>query len=286
MGLPAQLQAVGRCLVMGVVNVTPDSFSDGGRWFERHEAVAHGLRLVAEGADLIDVGGESTRPGAPRIPAGEELRRVLPVVSELAAAGVAVSVDTMRAEVADAALAAGAVIVNDVSGGLADSQMAHLVAASQAPYIAMHWRGHSDRMDRLATYGDVVVEVVAELKTRLDALLGAGVDPRQVLLDPGLGFAKKGPHNWQLLARLDELMALGRPVVVGASRKRFLGALLAGADGSIPPPDARDDATAATSALAAHAGAWCVRVHEVRGSVDAVRVSAAWRAGANPGEAR
>ncbi len=285
-GLPESLDGLDRCLVMGVVNVTPDSFSDGGRWFERDEAVAQGLRLVAQGADLVDVGGESTRPGAARVEREEELRRVLPVVSALAEAGVVVSIDTMRAEVADAALAAGAVIVNDVSGGLADPHMATLVAEARAPYVAMHWRGPSDRMERLAEYGDVVGDVVAELTARLDALVGAGVDPRQVLLDPGLGFAKRGEHNWQLLAHLDRLLEIGRPLVVGASRKRFLGTLLAGPDGGPAPVEARDDATAATSALAAAAGVWCVRVHEVRGSVDAVRVAAAWRAAGRPGAGR
>lgn len=279
LGIPAALDGVSRCLVMGVVNVTPDSFSDGGRWFERDEAVAHGLRLVAQGADLVDVGGESTRPGAPRIPAAEELRRVLPVVSELAAAGVVVSIDTMRAEVADCALTAGAAVVNDVSGGLADPQMASLVADSRVPFVAMHWRGPSDTMESLAHYDDVVADVVAELTARMDALVAGGVDPRQIVLDPGLGFAKRGHHNWSLLAGLDRLIALGRPVVVGTSRKRFLGAVVAGQDGAPAPVDARDEATTATSALAAAAGAWCVRVHEVAGSVDAVRVAAAWRAG-------
>jgi dihydropteroate synthase len=278
LGLPPALDGLSRCLVMGVVNVTPDSFSDGGRWFERDEAIAQGLRLVAQGADLIDVGGESTRPGAARVNGEEELRRVLPVVSELAAAGAVVSIDTMRAEVADAALAAGAVIVNDVSGGLADPRMGGLVAESRVPFIAMHWRGPSDRMESLAHYDDVVTDVVKELSARLDGLVTVGVDPRQVLLDPGLGFAKRAHHNWSLLAHLDQLIALGRPVVVGASRKRFLGAVLAGPDGVPVPPDSRDEATAATSALAAAAGAWCVRVHEVVGSVDAVRVAAAWRA--------
>jgi dihydropteroate synthase len=277
LGLPTALEGLSRCLVMGVVNVTPDSFSDGGRWFERDEAIAQGLRLVAQGADLIDVGGESTRPGAARVPREEELRRVLPVVSELAAAGVVVSIDTMRAEVASAAMAAGAAIVNDISGGLADPRMGALVAESRVPYIAMHWRGPSDTMESLAHYDDVVTEVVKELSARLDNLVAVGVDPGQVLLDPGLGFAKRAHHNWSLLAQLDRLIALGRPVVVGASRKRFLGAVLAGSDGVPVPPQARDEATTATSALAAAAGAWCVRVHEVVGSVDAVRVAAAWR---------
>ncbi len=280
-GLPDRLDR-GRCLVMGVVNVTPDSFSDGGRWFARDDAIAQGLWLTAQGADLVDVGGESTRPGASRIDPAEELRRILPVVTELAEAGVAVSVDTMRAEVADAALASGAVLINDVSGGLADPDMAALVAKAGVAYIAMHWRGHSDRMETLTQYTDVVEDVAAELTARLASLEAAGVDPRQVLLDPGLGFAKKPHHNWQLLANFDRLAAIGRPIVIGASRKRFLGAVLAGPEGP-PPPRARDEATTATSALAAAAGAWCVRVHEVRGSVDAVRVAAAWRAGADPG---
>lgn len=278
LGLPAALEGVPRCLVMGVVNVTPDSFSDGGRWLEPDSAITQGLRLVAQGADLIDVGGESTRPGAARVPAEEELRRVLPVVAELAAAGVVVSVDTMRAEVADAALDAGALIVNDVSGGLADPRMASLVADSRVPFIAMHWRAPSDTMELRAHYDDVVTEVVTELSARLGALVAAGADPRQVLLDPGLGFAKQTHHNWLLLAHLDQVLALGRPAVVGASRKRFLGSVLAGSDGVPVPVEARDEATSAISALAAAAGAWCVRVHEVAGSVAAVRVAAAWRA--------
>jgi dihydropteroate synthase len=280
LGLPEALDGLSRCLVMGVVNVTPDSFSDGGRWFERDEAIAQGLRLAAQGADLVDVGGESTRPGAVRIPVEEELRRVLPVVFELTAAGLVVSIDTMRSEVADAALAAGAAIVNDVSGGLADPRMGPLVARSGKPFVAMHWRGPSDTMESLAHYDDVVADVVKELSARLDDLVAAGVDPRQVLLDPGLGFAKRAHHNWSLLARLDRLIALGRPVVVGASRKRFLGAVVAGPDGAPAPVEQRDEATTATSALAAAAGAWGVRVHEVAGSVDAVRVAAAWRSAA------
>jgi dihydropteroate synthase len=279
LGLPAHLAGLSRCLVMGVVNVTPDSFSDGGRWFERDEAVAQGLRLIADGADLVDVGGESTRPGAPRVPVEEELRRVLPVVSQLASSGAVVSVDTMRADVADAALAAGALIVNDVSGGRADRRMPAVVAASGVPYVAMHWRGHSDRMESLATYTDVVGDVVVELSARLDDLVAAGVDHRQIVLDPGLGFAKRAHHNWALLAHLGQLLALGRPVLVGASRKRFLGAVVAGRDAVPAPPLGRDEATAATSALAAAAGAWCVRVHEVRGSLAAVRVADAWRCG-------
>jgi len=281
-GLPRRLAELDRCLVMGVVNVTPDSFSDGGLFLDAGAAVARGLALVAEGADLVDVGGESTRPGAGRIDVVEELRRVLPVVAGLAAAGVVVSIDTMRADVADAALAAGAALVNDVSGGLADPAMAELVADAQVPYVAMHWRGESDRMDHLARYGDVVAEVRDELGRRLDALADAGVDPARIVLDPGFGFAKRAEHGWALLAHLDALLALGRPLLVGTSRKRFLGQAVFGdpegdgADGA--GPRARDGATAATSALAAAAGAWAVRVHEARASADAVRVVAAVQA--------
>ena len=273
-GLPAALAEPGRCLVMGVINVTPDSFSDGGRWLRPGDAIEHGHRLLAEGADLLDVGGESTRPGAGRVPVQEELRRDVPVVAALAAAGAVVGVDTLRAEVARAALDAGAAIVNDVSGGLADPAMPPLIARTGAVYVAMHWRGHSDVMARLAVYDDVVAEVRAELGARLAALTDAGVDPRRVILDPGLGFAKTAAHNWRLLARLDALADLGRPLLVGASRKRFLGALLAGPDGDRPPAD-RGDAGTAVTALAATAGAWAVRVHDVRASADAVRVVAA-----------
>jgi dihydropteroate synthase len=278
-GLPRRLADIERCLVMGVVNVTPDSFSDGGLFLDADAAVARGLALVAEGADLVDVGGESTRPGAGRIDVIEELRRVLPVVAGLAAAGVVVSVDTMRADVADAALAVGAALVNDVSGGLADPAMAELVADAQVPYVVMHWRGASDRMEHLARYGDVVAEVRDELARRVDALADAGVDPARIVLDPGFGFAKRAEHGWALLAHLDALLGLGRPLLVGTSRKRFLGQAVFGhaegdaADGA--GPQARDGATAATSALAAAAGAWAVRVHESRASADAVRVVAA-----------
>jgi len=275
--LPERLRSAGRTLVMGVVNVTPDSFSDGGRWFTPGAAVAHGLELLAQGADLLDVGGESTRPGARRVPVDEELARVLPVVEELVGRGAAVSVDTTRAVVARAAVERGAVLVNDVSGGLADDGMYAVVAGTGVAYVAMHWRGHADVMDQLAVYDDVVTDVRRELAARVSALRAAGVRDEQVVLDPGLGFAKPGSSNWPLLARLPELVADGFPVLVGASRKRFLGHLLA-TDGEPAPPLARDRATAAVTALAAAQGAWCVRVHEVTGSVDAVRVAAAWRA--------
>jgi dihydropteroate synthase len=262
---------------MGVVNVTPDSFSDGGQWFEPDDGIRHGLDLMDDGADLLDVGGESTRPGAGRVDQAEELRRVMPVVRGLVGAGAPVSIDTMHAGVARAALDAGAVLVNDVSGGLADAAMARTVAAAGVPFIAMHWRGHSDHMDELAHYRDVVNDVADELLRRLEGLTEQGMDVDQVVFDPGLGFAKTGEHNLQVLARLSELVALGRPLVVGASRKRFLGQLLAGPDGAPRPPMDRDDATAATSTLAALAGAWCVRVHSVRATADAVRVVAAVR---------
>jgi dihydropteroate synthase len=282
LGLPPALQraASARCLVMGVLNVTPDSFSDGGRWLDPDEAVRHGLDLVAEGADLVDVGGESTRPGAGRPASVEELHRVLPVVRALAAEGVPVSIDTMRAEVAAAALEVGAVVVNDVSGGLADDAMASVVASAGVPFVAMHWRGPSSTMTSLATYGDVVTDVLDELRARVDSLVGAGVAADQLVLDPGLGFAKDAEHNWALLGRLGELHALGRPVLVGASRKRFLGSLLPDASGAPRPVEAREAATTATTVLAAQAGAWCVRVHDVRPSADAVRVVAASQAAA------
>jgi dihydropteroate synthase len=274
-----------RCLVMGVVNVTPDSFSDGGRWYEPADAVTHGLRLAAQGADLVDVGGESTRPGAERPSVAEELRRVIPVVSALAAEGVIVSVDTMRAEVAERALEAGAALVNDVSGGLADPRMLSLVASARVPVVLMHWRGHSTDMQRRAHYGDVVRDVVRELGSRVDAAVAAGVDRDRIVVDPGIGFAKTGEHNWTLLHRLGELTALGRPLLVGASRKAFLGRLLADpVTGEPRRPEGRDSATAVLSAFAAQAGAWCVRVHEVRPSLDAVRVAARW--GSEPAAAR
>ena len=267
---------------MGVLNVTPDSFSDGGEWFGPEAAVAHGVLLASQGADLVDVGGESTRPGADRVPEDEELGRVLPVVRELTARGIPVSIDTTRARVAARAVEAGAVIVNDVSGGLAEPEIYDVVARTGVAYVAMHWRGHADVMDSLAVYDDVVTDVRDELAERVAALATAGVAREQVVLDPGLGFAKPGSANWPLLAALDELVALGLPVLVGASRKRFLGTLLAGPDGQPVPPLARDGATAAISALAAAAGAWCVRVHDVPGSVDAVRVARAWDGARRP----
>jgi dihydropteroate synthase len=279
---PRGLPHAPRCLVMGVVNVTPDSFSDGGNWAEAESAIARGRDLSRAGADIVDVGGESTRPGARRIPAAEELRRVIPVVTELARAGVWVSVDTMRAQVAERALAAGARMVNDVSGGLADPDMVAVVAASGVPYVVTHWRGHSADMYRQAVYEDVVSDVRAELSRRVTAVLAAGVDPAQIIVDPGLGFAKVAEHNWALLASLREISGLDAtgspfPLLVAASRKRFIGRLLAAPDGEPRSFTGSDDATIALTALAAGAGAWCVRVHEVPGNADAVRVAERWR---------
>ncbi|KRV48962.1 dihydropteroate synthase [Wenjunlia vitaminophila] len=265
-----------RCAVMGVVNVTPDSFSDGGQWFDAEKAVARGLDLVATGADLVDVGGESTRPGALRVDEAEELRRVVPVVRALADAGVVVSVDTMRASVAERALEAGAALVNDVSGGLADPAMVPMVAAAEVPFVVMHWRGPSVDMHAKAEYADVVGEVLRELGDRVRAVVAGGVAPERVIVDPGLGFAKNAEHDLALLAALPRLRAeLGRPLLVAASRKRFLGRVLAGAGQTPPPPRGRDAASAAVSALAARDGAWAVRVHEVAASADAVRVAQA-----------
>ncbi len=260
---------------MGVVNVTPDSFSDGGRWFDTTTAVKHGLDLVAQGADLVDVGGESTRPGATRVDEAEELKRVIPVVRGLAAEGVTLSVDTMRASVAEQALAAGAALVNDVSGGLADPAMIPVVAAAGAPFVVMHWRGFLEGGSIEGVYTDVVTEVAEELHARVEAVLEGGVAADRVIVDPGLGFSKGADHDLALLARLDRVLALGHPVLVAASRKRFLGRVLAGPDGAPPPARERDAATAAVSALAAQAGAWAVRVHEVRATADAVRVTRA-----------
>lgn len=278
--LPENLVAparAGRALVMGVVNVTPDSFSDGGRWATTELAVAHGRQLIAQGADLLDVGGESTRPGARRVDLAEEQNRVLPVIRELAAAGVAVSVDTIHAATTAAAIEAGAVVVNDVSGGLADPAMAGVLADAGVVYICQHWRGDPRTMDGLTDYGgDVLAGVEAELRARLDHLADAGLADEQVVIDPGLGFAKTHEQSWRLLAATARLREdLRRPVLIGASRKRFLA--LALPDDVAADPLARDAATAATTALAAAAGAWAVRVHEVPASRDAVRTASLWK---------
>ncbi|UNX56489.1 dihydropteroate synthase [Georgenia sp. TF02-10] len=262
---------------MGIVNVTPDSFSDGGQWFDTDVAIAHARHLRTQGADIVDVGGESTRPGASGVAPEEEIDRVVPVVAALAGDGATVSVDTVHAATAAAATAAGARIVNDVSGGLADPALPAAVARAGAVYVLGHWRGTPATMTSLARYDDVVAEVRAELTDRVGAARAAGVPAEKIVLDPGLGFAKDAAHNWRLLAHLDALAGLGHPVLVGASRKRFLAGVVP--DRLAAEPLARDNATAAVSALAAAAGAWAVRVHEVSTTVDAVRVAAAWRAG-------
>lgn len=263
-----------RSWVFGVLNVTPDSFSDGGRWDSTDRAIEHGLALVRDGADVVDVGGESTRPGAARVEASDEAARVLPVIRALSQQGVRCSVDTTRATVAAAALAAGAQVINDVSGGLADPDMARVAADSGAPWILMHWRGHSASMEQRATYRDVVAEVKRELLIQVDRAVDAGVDERSLVLDPGLGFAKTSEHNWALLRRLDELVGCGLPVLVGASRKRFLGELRSDPGSGLRAPDDREAATAAVSLLVAQAGAWAVRVHAPAATRDAMAVLA------------
>lgn len=260
-------------LVMGVVNVTPDSFSDGGLFLDAEQAIAHGRQLLADGADILDVGGESTRPGATRPLVADELDRVVPVIEALAAGGATVSVDTMRAEVAAAALAAGARIVNDVSGGLADPEILDVVARAQhhqaVTYVAMHWRAHSDRMQEFTTYDGPVAAVVAdELRDRVAAIRAAGVPEDRIVLDPGIGFAKTGDQNWELLAQLSVVRALGFPVLVGASRKRFLGELLADDEGVPRPVGERELAHAAVLATLVRDGVWGVRVHDVRATRD------------------
>ena len=278
-GLPVELSQLDRTLVMGVVNVTPDSFSDGGYFFSLDAALAQGRALAASGADILDIGGESTRPGAARVTADEELSRVIPVITALASDGFHVSVDTMRGGVASEAVRAGACIVNDVSGGLGEPDMLPTMGELAVPYIVMHWRGHSDVMTSLTEYDDVVSDVATELSRRIDAAIAHRVDPARIVLDPGLGFAKDAHHNWLLLQGIETLKLLGRPLLIGASRKRFLGQLLAEDDGTPRAVFARDAATDAVTAIAAVHEAWAVRVHNVRASADAVRVAQAWRSG-------
>ncbi|MEI6120179.1 MAG: dihydropteroate synthase [Actinomycetes bacterium] len=256
-------------LVMGILNVTPDSFADGGRHFSLEDALIRAREMIVEGVDIIDVGGESTRPGAERTSVEEELSRVIPVISELRALGPLVSIDTMRSEVAQAAITAGAVIVNDVSGGLADAKMAKLIASNSAvQYVAMHWRGQSREMQSLATYKDVVREVRDELEERTIDLLKAGVDPEQIILDPGIGFAKTSAHNWEILRNIDRLQLLGYPLLVGVSRKRFLGELT-----NTSAPDDREAATIALTTELARQKVWAVRTHSVKAQKDAILVA-------------
>lgn len=270
-----------RMVVMGILNVTADSFSDGGQFLDRDAAIARGLELQRIGVDIVDVGGESTRPGATRVDPKLEADRIVPVIEELVAAGIRVSVDTMRASVAAAAIEAGAGIVNDVSGGRADPDMASVVADAGVPWILMHWRSAGDYVHRGSAdhYDDVVRDVRDELLSQVDLALKAGVDSSSIILDPGLGFAKNADHNWALLRALPEFNATGFPILVGASRKRFLGSLLSDPDGNPRPPGGRETATAVVSALAAREGAWGVRVHDAQASLDAIAVVDAWNRG-------
>ncbi|MBF4635253.1 dihydropteroate synthase [Agreia pratensis] len=261
---------------MGILNVTPDSFSDGGRFNTLDAALEHAADLTAQGADLIDIGGESTRPGAERVPVAEEQRRVLPLVRELARGGIAVSVDTMNAATALAAAHAGAAVINDVSGGLADPDMTRVAIETGLPFVVMHWRGHSAEMAAKASYADVVSDVRRELEYRVAELIVRGVDPAKIIVDPGIGFSKNAEHNWALLGHYSELASLGLPVLVAASRKGFLAPLVA--EGAAP--DARDAPSAVVAAIAASQGAWAVRVHDVAQTRAALDVADAWRKGA------
>jgi dihydropteroate synthase len=242
-------------LIMGILNVTPDSFADGGRHNDFDAAVARGLEMIAEGVDIIDIGGESTRPGADRVTEAEEIERTIPVITELAKHGARISIDTMRASTAEAAVKAGAAIINDVSGGLADPQMLQTAARLQLPYIAMHWRGQSKDMNSKAIYNDVVVDVISELQERIDAALNAGIKQGNLIIDPGLGFAKDAQHNWEIIDSIDKFVAMGYPVLVGGSRKRFLGG---------DSPDEREQATIELTNRLATTGVWAVRVHSVK----------------------
>ena len=257
-----------RTLVMGILNITPDSFADGGRYLSKEDAITQGRRLIAEGADIIDVGGESTKPGVDRVSEADELERVIPVVTELVKDGAVISVDTMRSEVAKQAIAAGASYINDVSGGLADEKMASVIAQNpKIQYIAMHWRGHSKEMQKQAVYKDVVKEVKDELDNRVSQLLKAGIDPEQIILDPGIGFAKESDHNWEILKNIERFQLLGYPLLIGASRKRFLGELV-----NAPEPDKREAATIALTTELARLKVWAVRTHAVKAHQDAISV--------------
>lgn len=270
-GLPPQLAKLGRTAVMGVLNVTPDSFSDGGNYAQTDSAIARGLELVFQGADIVDIGGESTRPGAERVTLDEEIARTIPVVKALSTQGIAVSIDTMRAQVAQAAVEAGAVIINDVSGGKADADMFGYLATIEAPYVLMHWRGHSTEMDSMTDYVDVAADVRTELDDQAYDVGHSGVVRNRIVLDPGIGFAKTSEQNWSVLAKLEMLQDLGHPLLVGASRKKFLGELLA-VDGVARPVNQRESATTAITTLLATANVWAVRVHDVRASRDAIEV--------------
>ena len=270
-GLSKDLANKKRCLVVGVLNVTPDSFSDGGLFTDTTTAINHAKQLIAQGADLIDVGGESTKPGASRIENIEEQKRVIPVIEELTNLGIITSIDTMRSQTAELAVKAGAQIVNDVSGGLADDNMHKTVAGLDVPYVLMHWRGHSTVMDELANYQNVVEEVINEIKIQIEKATKAGINRNKIVIDPGLGFAKKPEHNWQILKEINKLHSLELPIYIGVSRKRFL-ADFAFPKGSTDPKD-RDLATSAISSYASLQGAWAVRVHDVLANSVAVKIS-------------
>jgi dihydropteroate synthase len=270
-GLPENLRSIDRTLVMGVLNVTPDSFSDGGRFNDPTIATNHAFQMINDGADIIDIGGESTRPGSDRISVQEELDRVLPVISALADSGVAISIDTMRVEVARSAVAAGACMINDVSGGKADPDMLGYVATLDTPYILMHWRGPSNIMNTLTDYNDVVADVASEINQQVEVALAAGIARERIVIDPGIGFAKTVDQNWPILKHLEVLEGLGLPILMGASRKKFLGDLLA-KDGIPRDSDERESATTAISTLMAVRGIWAVRVHDVKSSSDAISV--------------
>ena len=271
-GLPSVLSDVDRTLVMGVLNVTPDSFSDGGLFEDTQTAITHGRYMAAHGADIVDVGGESTRPGSDRISQDEELSRVIPVIEALALDGIMVSVDTMRSEVARASVAAGAVIVNDISGGKADPEMLPYVASTDVPFILMHWRGHSDVMAQLTDYTNVSVDVVREIAEQVDNAVRAGIARNRIVVDPGIGFAKTTQQNWPLIQELEVMDELELPVLWGVSRKKFLGELLADSNGEFRDMAGREAATTALTTYFALAGAWAVRVHDVQSSRDAIEV--------------
>ena len=270
-GLPENLRNLDRTLVMGVLNVTPDSFSDGGRFDDTEIAISHALQMIEDGADIIDIGGESTRPGSDRISVQEELDRVLPVIAGLVNSGVAISIDTMRAEVARAAIEAGACMINDVSGGKSDPEMLSYVSTLTAPYILMHWRGPSNIMNTLTDYNDVVADVTSEISKQVDVAVAAGIARERIAIDPGIGFAKTVDQNWPILKHLEVLEGLGLPILMGASRKKFLGELLA-KDGVARDSDERESATTAISTLMAARGLWAVRVHDVKPTRDAIAV--------------
>jgi dihydropteroate synthase len=270
-GLPNQISSIERTLVMGVINVTPDSFSDGGLFLDSKVAIAHAQQMLLDGVDIIDIGGESTRPGSERISAQEEMDRVLPVISEMAKTDAILSIDTMRAEVAKAAMSAGAHMINDVSGGKADPEMLEYVAKTTSPYILMHWRGPSNIMNTLTNYDDVVRDVTMEIHAQVEVAVTAGISRDRIVIDPGIGFAKTVEQNWPILKHLDALDELGLPILMGASRKKFLGELLA-RNGEARVTEERESATTAISTLMALRQTWAVRVHDVKASRDAIAV--------------